>query len=51
VLMALEDNHERAHSSLRFTIGRFTTKEELDFSLLEIRKTVEKLRKMSPLGG
>ena len=51
VLMALEDNHERAHSSLRFTISRFTTKEELDFALLEIRKTVEKLRKMSPLGG
>jgi cysteine desulfurase len=49
VLMALEDNPERAHGSLRFTISRFTTKEEIDFALQEIRNTVEKLRRISPL--
>jgi cysteine desulfurase len=42
--MALEDNPERAHGSLRFTISRFTTKEELDYSIKEIKKTIQKLR-------
>lgn len=50
VIMALEDNPERAHGSLRFTISRYTTKKELDFALEQLKKTVEKLRKISPLG-
>jgi len=49
VIMALENNPERAHGSLRITLSRFTTKEELDFTLKELKKTVEKLRKVSPL--
>ncbi len=49
VIMALENNPERAHGSLRITLSRYTTKEEVDFALKEIRKTVEKLRKVSPL--
>ena len=49
VLMALEDNPERAHSSLRLVISRFTTKQELDFAIKEIKTTVKKLRKISPL--
>jgi cysteine desulfurase len=49
VMMALENNPERAHGSLRMTLSRFTTKEELDFTLKELKKTVEKLRKISPL--
>ena len=49
VIMALEQNSERAHGSLRFTISRFTTKKELDFTLKELKKTVQKLRKISPL--
>ena len=49
VLMALEDNPERAHGSLRFSISRFTAKEEIDFALEEIKKTIERLRKISPL--
>ncbi|MBW2965876.1 cysteine desulfurase [Candidatus Woesearchaeota archaeon] len=49
VLMALEKNSERAHGSLRFTISRFTTKQELDFTLKELKNTVQKLRKISPL--
>ena len=51
VMMALENNPERAHGSIRLTISKYTTKEEIDFTLKEIKKTVEKLRKTSPLGG
>lgn len=50
VIMALENNPERAHGSLRFTISRNTTKEEIDIALEEIKKTIKKLRKISPLG-
>ena len=50
VLMALEKNPERAHGSLRFTISRFTTKDELDFALKEIKNAAERLRKISALG-
>jgi cysteine desulfurase len=49
VIMALEKNSERAHGSLRLTISRFTTKQELDFTLKELKKTIRKLRKISPL--
>jgi len=51
VMMAIDDNHERAHSSIRFTVSRFSTKEELDYTLENLKKTIEKLRKISPLGG
>ncbi len=49
VLRALGRNDELAHSSLRFTLGRFTTEEEVDFTIAEVRKAVEKLRELSPL--
>lgn len=49
VLRALGRNDELAHSSLRFTLGRFTTPEEVDFTITEVRKAVEKLRDLSPL--
>ncbi len=49
VIMALENNPQRAHGSVRFTISRFTAQEEIDFALTELKKTVEKLRKISPL--
>lgn len=49
VIMALEDNPERAHGSVRFTLGRFTQKTELDLTLLALKKGVEKLRRISPL--
>ncbi|MDH1380848.1 IscS subfamily cysteine desulfurase [Comamonas aquatica] len=49
VLRALGRSDELAHSSLRMTIGRFTTEEEIDYAVATIRKNVEKLRELSPL--
>ncbi|ANN77411.1 IscS subfamily cysteine desulfurase [Bordetella flabilis] len=49
VLRALGRNDELAHSSIRFTIGRFTTEQEIDFTVDLLKKRVGKLRDMSPL--
>lgn len=49
VLKALGRNDELAHSSIRFTIGRFTTEEEIDYTIDLMKKQVSKLRDMSPL--
>ncbi|WP_028605308.1 IscS subfamily cysteine desulfurase [Ottowia thiooxydans] len=49
VLRALGRSDELAHSSLRMTIGRFTTEEEIDYAVDTIRKNVAKLRELSPL--
>lgn len=49
VLKALGLNDELAHSSLRITVGRFTTEEEIDYSIGKIRDAVTKLREVSPL--
>ena len=49
VLRALGRDDELAHSSLRFTIGRFTSVEEVDYAVELIRKAVVKLRDLSPL--
>jgi cysteine desulfurase len=49
VLRALGRNDELAHSSIRFTIGRFTTVEEIDYTVDLVSAAVEKLRDLSPL--
>jgi cysteine desulfurase len=49
VLRALGLNDELAHSSLRISLGRFTTEEEIDFAIVKIRDAVTKLRELSPL--
>lgn len=49
VLRALGRNDELAHSSIRFTLGRFTTEQEIDFTIELIKSRVGKLRDMSPL--
>jgi len=49
VLRALGRSDELAHSSIRFTIGRFTTEDEIDYAIALIRKKVGKLRELSPL--
>jgi len=49
VLRALGRNDELAHSSIRFTIGRFTTEQDVDFAVQLLKARVDKLRMMSPL--
>ena len=49
VLRALGRNDELAHSSIRFTLGRFTTEEEIDFTIDLLHKKIGKLRELSPL--
>ncbi len=49
VLRALGLNDEMAHSSLRFSFGRFSTEEEVDFAAEKLRDAVTKLRDLSPL--
>ncbi|MBI5277939.1 MAG: IscS subfamily cysteine desulfurase [Burkholderiales bacterium] len=49
VLRALGRSDELAHSSLRMTIGRFTTEQEIDYAIETIRHNVAKLRELSPL--
>ncbi|MCG7534456.1 IscS subfamily cysteine desulfurase [Pseudoalteromonas sp. OOF1S-7] len=49
VLRALGRNDELAHSSIRFSIGRFTTEEEIDYTVKLIKDSIGRLREMSPL--
>jgi cysteine desulfurase len=49
VLRALGRNDELAHSSIRFTLGRFTTGDDIDFAVKLIKERIGKLREMSPL--
>jgi cysteine desulfurase len=49
VLRALGLSDELAHSSIRFSIGRFTTEEDIDRAIDLVRSKVEKLRALSPL--
>jgi len=49
VLRALGRSDELAHSSLRMTVGRYSTEEEIDYAISTIRLNVSKLRDLSPL--
>ena len=49
VLRALGRNDDLAHSSIRFTIGRFTTVEEIDYTIDLLQRKIGKLRELSPL--
>jgi cysteine desulfurase len=49
VLRALGRTDELAHSSIRFTLGRFTTEEEVDYAISLIDGKIAKLRELSPL--
>ena len=49
VLRALGRNDELAHSSIRFSIGRYTSAEDIDYTIEHVRHAVDKLRDLSPL--
>ncbi|WP_279327337.1 IscS subfamily cysteine desulfurase [Cupriavidus alkaliphilus] len=49
VLRALGRNDELAHSSIRFTVGRFTTEQEIDYTVELLKSKIGKLRDLSPL--
>ena len=49
VLRALGRDDELAHSSIRFSIGRFTTEEEVDYTVEKVREGIGRLRELSPL--
>ena len=49
VLRALGRNDELAHSSIRFSIGRFTKEEDIDYAIDQVHKAITKLRELSPL--
>ena len=49
VLRALGRNDELAHSSIRFTLGRFNTEEEIDYAIELLHSKIDKLRDLSPL--
>jgi len=49
VLRALGRDDELAHSSIRFTLGRFTTEEEIEYAIAQLHQKIGKLREMSPL--
>ncbi|MBI5451459.1 MAG: IscS subfamily cysteine desulfurase [Gammaproteobacteria bacterium] len=49
VLRAIGRPDELAHSSIRFSIGRFTTEEEIDYTIKAVRDSISRLRELSPL--
>lgn len=49
VLLAMGFTHERAHGSIRFSPSRYNTKEEMDYTVENLKEVVEKLRELSPI--
>ncbi len=49
VLRAIGRNDELAHSSIRFTLGRFTTEDDVDYTIRLVKEKIGKLRDLSPL--
>ncbi len=49
VIMAIGNDAERAHGSIRFSLGRETTDEDIDYTITTVKEVVESLRKISPI--
>ncbi len=49
ILMAMGRNHEQSHSSMKFTLSRYNTKEEIDYTVEKLAEIVKELRRRSPL--
>jgi cysteine desulfurase len=49
ILMAMGRNHEQSHSSMKFTLSRYNTKEEIDYAVDKLAEIVQELRRRSPL--
>ncbi len=49
VMMALGRNHEQSHSSIKFTLSRYNTKDEIDYTVEKLAEIVRNLRRLSPL--
>ncbi len=50
VILAIGGKHEDAHGSLRLTLSKYTTKEEIDYTVKSVKEIVKKLREISPFG-
>ncbi len=51
ILLAMGFTHERAHGSIRFSLSKFLTKQDIDYTVKNVKEVVEKLRSISPLGS
>ncbi|MDI6851939.1 MAG: cysteine desulfurase family protein [bacterium] len=51
VIMAMGHSHEDAHGSIRFSLSKYNTKEEMDYTVLVLEEVIKSLRELSPLGG
>ncbi|MDD5067688.1 MAG: aminotransferase class V-fold PLP-dependent enzyme, partial [bacterium] len=49
ILLAMGFTHERAHGSIRFSLSKYLTKEDMDYTVENVKEVVEKLRQISPL--
>ena len=50
VLLSIGISHEDSHGSLRLTVGRLTTDQDIDYTAEQLPRVIEELRKMSPMG-
>jgi len=50
VILGIGGDHERAHGSIRFTLGRYNNKKEIDLLIIKLKEIIDELRKISPLG-
>jgi cysteine desulfurase len=49
ILLAMGFTHERAHGSIRFSPSKYTSREDIDYTITNVKEVVEKLRKLSPI--